>query len=307
MLGADINITYLMIWALALANIIGAGMCFLFARHLAKLTQIPFSWLAPFLIVAISFATLQVNRDPRDILMVLAFGMLGVAMKRFGFSRPAFLIGFVLQENLEKTLYQVTQLYSIGDFFTRPIVLVLSLIVALVIVRSVMSAYITSRNQKVNPELKRTRPTQIVLPALFTVTFSGALWMVSDMLPLGRMFPQVVAGIGLLAALWCLIQVARGAPSAMDDSLVTDEPYSVSFVRTASWVTGAIVSMVCFGFFAGASLFMAAFLYVEAKARIWAIALGIVGIMGIYLFLTFQAGTYLPDGWVLSLNPWDYF
>ncbi|PJE28128.1 Tripartite tricarboxylate transporter TctA family protein [Pseudooceanicola marinus] len=43
MLTQDIDLTYLMIWSLALANILGAGACFLFSRHLAKLTLIPFS------------------------------------------------------------------------------------------------------------------------------------------------------------------------------------------------------------------------------------------------------------------------
>ncbi|WP_164870785.1 hypothetical protein [Mesobaculum littorinae] len=52
---------------------------------------------------------------------------------------------------------------------------------------------------------------------------------------------------------------------------------------------------------------MAAFLTVEARAKSLAVALGVVSIVGVYLFLTYQSGTFLPDGWVLSLNPWDYF
>lgn len=308
MLTQDIDLTYLMIWSLALANILGAGACFLFSRHLAKLTLIPFTWIAPFLIVAISFATLQINRDPRDLFLILLFGVIGVAMRRFGFSRPAFLIGFVLQQNLEKSLYQTAQLYSLTDFLSRPIVLILLAVVLLI-----LGASIKQQMTKIagNPEeidrIRQTRPTQLVLPALLTVFFAAALWMVKDLQPLGRMFPMVAGGVGLAACAVILLQLGRGAPSALEDSHVSGPRYSVSFWHTAAWLVAAVLSIACFGFFAGAALFMAAFLTVEARAKPWAVALGVVSIIGVYLFLTYQSGTFLPDGWVLSLNPWDYF
>lgn len=308
MLTQDIDLTYLMIWALALANIVGAGVCFAFARHLAKLTLIPFAWIAPFLIVAISFATLQINRDPRDLFLILVFGGIGVAMRRFGFSRPAFLIGFVLQANLEKSLYQTAQLYSLGEFLSRPIVLILLAVVLFVLGNSILMKMRASGESEIDfAALRKTRPVQIVLPALLTVFFAAALWMVKDLQPLGRMFPMVAGGIGLIAATSVTLQLGLGARPVLEDGLVTGPRYNVSFLRTAAWLVMAVLSIACFGFFAGAALFLACFLAVEARARPLAILAGIVGIVGVYLFLTFQAGTYLPDGWVLSLNPWDYY
>lgn len=308
MLTQDIDLTYLMIWSLALANIVGAGACFLFARHLAKLTLIPFAWIAPFLIVAISFATLQINRDPRDLFLILVFGAIGVAMRRFGFSRPAFLIGFVLQQNLEKSLYQTAQLYSLGEFLSRPIVLILSVIILVVLGSSIRQQF---RKKAADGDeldaVRKSRSVQMILPALLAIFFAAALLMVKDLQPLGRMFPLVAGGVGLAATLIVVAQLGMGVRSALEDQLVTGPAYSVSFLRTAGWLVAGILLMACFGFFAGAAVFLAAFLTVEARAKPLAIAAGIVGIVGIYLFLTFQAGTYLPDGWVLSLNPWDYF
>ncbi|MGC4410072.1 MULTISPECIES: tripartite tricarboxylate transporter permease [Rhizobium] len=308
MLTQDINLTYLMIWSLALANIIGAGSCFLFARHLAKLTLIPFAWIAPFLIVAITFATLQINRDPRDLFLILVFGAIGIAMRRFGFSRPAFLIGFVLQQNLEKSLYQTAQLYSLSEFLFRPIVLVLLAVILAVLASSVWQQLQKQPEDREEIEaIAKTRPVQFILPILLSVCFASALAMVNDLQPLGRLFPQVAAGLGLVSALILLWQLAVGTPSALEDQRVTGPRYSISFLHTIAWIVAAVLLIACFGFFAGASLFLGAFLAFEARAKPLAIAAGVVGIMGVYLFLTFQAGTYLPDGWILSLNPWDHF
>lgn len=308
MLTSNLDLTYQMIWSLALANVIGAGICFGFARHLAKITTIPFAWVAPFLIVSVSFAVLQVNRDPIDLFVMLAFGVIGISMRRFGFSRPAFLIGFVLQANLERTFYQVTQLYDWQGFLSRPIVLILLVVVILVLVTSLRNQLRSPlESQSTIAALRATRPSQIVLPLLLAAVFVTAFVLVADMQPLGRLFPQVVSGIGLAASLAVVTQLLLGAPSALEDAHAVGDEQPISLVRAGAWIVAAVALLICFGFYAGSALFMAVFLPVEARARPRAVVMGVVGVVGIYLFLTFQAGTFLPDGWVLSLNPWNYF
>ena len=310
MLGSNIDLTYTMIWSLALANIIGAGLCFAFARQLAKITLIPFVWIAPFLIVAISFAALQVNRDPRDLFLVLVFGAIGVFMRRFGFSRPAFLIGFVLQPNLERSFYQTSQLYSLWDFVSRPIVLVLLVVVASVLVRSIR-AQLSTRAGFASPEVGQRliarRPVQIALPLALAAVFAVVLWLIAGMQPLGRIFPQVVALVGLGASLVVCAQILLAQPSALEDQEVQDLSYPVSTLHVAGWLLAAMVLLTAFGFFAGSALFLTLFLAIEARARPLAIGLGVVCIVGLYLTLMIQSGTFLPDGWLLALNPWTFF
>ncbi len=306
MLGADINLTYSMIWSLAIANIVGAGLCFLLAKHLAKITMIPFVWIAPFLIVAISFATLQINRDPRDLLLVLLFGAIGVFMRRFGFSRPAFLIGFVLQGNLEKAFYQTSQLYSLGSFISRPIVLLLAAVL-ISSLRSQLSAKVAFNSPEHGASLMATRPMQLAVPLVLAGLFASAMWILKDLQPLGRTFPEIAAGIGLFAALIAGVQILRKVPSAMEDQEQEGTAYTVSILRVAAWLGAAMALLIAFGFFAGSALFLSLFLAIEARARIWQIAVGVVGIVGLYLVLMVKSGTFLPDGWVLALNPWTYF
>lgn len=310
MLGADISLTYTMIWSLAIANVIGAGLCFGLARHLAKITLIPFVWIAPFLIVAISFATLQVNRDPRDLFLVLIFGAIGIFMRRFGFSRPAFLIGFVLQGNLERALYQTSQIYGAWDFISRPIVLILLAFVVSMLINSLRNQLYTKATfatPELAARLRAGRAGQMVVPLALATVFCAALWMVGSLQPLSRLFPQVVAGVGLVASLTAAFQILLGQPSALEDQELEGVDYTVPALRVCGWLLGAMVSITAFGYFAGSALFLALFLAIEARARPLAIGAGVIGIVGFYLMLMLQSGTFLPDGWVLALNPWNYF
>ena len=65
-----------------------------------------------------------VHDERTGCLYTLVVGVLGVFMRRFGWSRPALLIGFVLSLGAERYLYQAVQ-FSGLDFLTRPLVLVI--------------------------------------------------------------------------------------------------------------------------------------------------------------------------------------
>src|SRR5690606_36649070 len=96
MIRSNLDTVYVIIWSLALANILGAGLCVLLARPVARLTEIPFTYLAPFILSMICFAAFQATRSMGDLVMLGIVGLLGLAMKRQGWPRPALLIGFVL-------------------------------------------------------------------------------------------------------------------------------------------------------------------------------------------------------------------
>lgn len=306
MLTTNIELTYTMIWSLALANIVGAGVCFLFARQFGRLTQIPFIWIAPFILIAITFATLQTNRDPRDLFLLLAFGILGIAMRRFGFSRPAFLIGFVLQSNLEKSLYQVMQLYDFGAFFTRPLVLVVLAIIVTVVVaslRSQFSSEATFATPEVGQRLLAARKKQLVMPLFLGLAFASALLLLWDLQPLGRVFPSTAAAVGLLAACLVIAQILAGSPSSIEDQEIDSTAPQSGITKPAIWILLLTLLVAGIGFFAGGAVWMATFLLREVKAKSVTVVLSVLLVFGIYLALVLRAGIYLPDGWAFALNP----
>ncbi len=63
MLETNLDLTYTIIWSLALANILGAALCLGLARPVASLTRVPFVILAPLITILILFAAYQATRS----------------------------------------------------------------------------------------------------------------------------------------------------------------------------------------------------------------------------------------------------
>ena len=59
MLKNNLDITYSIVWLLALANVVGTLICIGASSYIARLTTIPFGLLAPFLFMIIAFAAFQ--------------------------------------------------------------------------------------------------------------------------------------------------------------------------------------------------------------------------------------------------------
>jgi len=90
----NLELTYTIVWSLALANVIGAGLCIALSGGIARLTTIQFTLLAPFLLMMISFAAFQSRQSLGDLVALFAVSLIGIFLRRFDWSRPAFLIGF---------------------------------------------------------------------------------------------------------------------------------------------------------------------------------------------------------------------
>ena len=145
--GTDLVVTGLMVtffiaWTLMLANVMGTGLCFGLATPISHLTRIPFPILAPFLIVVLYFAIYKISGTIGyfSLLTFLGLGLLGVLMKRFRWSRPAFLIGFVLATPLETKFNFASQTLVRGnvtgvDIFLAGFILVCTLLALLVAMR----------------------------------------------------------------------------------------------------------------------------------------------------------------------------
>ena len=123
-----LDLLYTAVWSLALANVLGAGLAILLSKPITKLTVVPFSYLAPFMVLIITLASYQVTRSWGDLIFLLLVGLLGWLMKQFGWPRPAALIGYVLSTNLETYLFISVQRYS-WSWFSRIGVIVIGAII----------------------------------------------------------------------------------------------------------------------------------------------------------------------------------
>jgi putative tricarboxylic transport membrane protein len=112
------------VWAMALvigvgsllASLTGLGL----APFLAKLAKVPGRMLVPF-VVALGFLGVFAAADEAaQVTVMVAFGVVGYLMTRFGYSLPAAMIGFILGKVVENNLYLVSQLQGWGSL-TRPL------------------------------------------------------------------------------------------------------------------------------------------------------------------------------------------
>ncbi len=124
MLTDHLDLTLVIVWSLVLANLIATGLCFAFARQLARITTLPVHALFPVLVVVIFVAAYQTTADWGDLVTLLGFSVLGIAMKRLEWPRPPLIVGIVLQRLAETYFFLTTKLYGAG-WVTRPLVILL--------------------------------------------------------------------------------------------------------------------------------------------------------------------------------------
>ena len=126
-------LAFQMILTMALGVTIAAVICFLGAPMMVKITrvspQIIFVVLMPIIVlgayVAREFAV--------DIIFIGITSLLGLCLKRFGFSAPAIILGFVLGNLMERTLLRSIALHGVALFWSSPTAMVLTAIILIAI------------------------------------------------------------------------------------------------------------------------------------------------------------------------------
>lgn len=312
MVGPDLNITYSIIWSLALANIMGAGICLALARPISRLTTIPFQLLAPCMIALICFAAFQATRDLSDLVALLAIGLVGILMKRFGWPRPALLIGYVLAPQAETFFYQALQFNGWG-FLIRPGVLIIAAL-------TLGSIYFGLKNRvddtgptgETVVTSRSSRNVQIAFALAMMVFFGMALWDASGHTLLGAVFPLGVATVGVLFGAILLMHLWRGHedhPAFFDYEIVGDHVGNEGnswFWTGPAWIAGLVAATALVGFYIAMIGFFIAFLRLRARAS-WVTTVVMTACAAVFILgLAYMLSLNFPSGWLQSAFdlPW---
>ena len=312
----DLGLTYTIIWTLAVANVLGAGLCLLLSPSIAKLTTIKYTLFAPFMIIVISFGAFQASRSFSDMVALLVVGVIGIFLKRFGWPRPAFLIGFVLAGQVETYLYQAVQ-FDGWAFMLKPVVLV-------IIAVTVLSVWFGSRSRpgeenekslEMEGDGESARATnlrpQIIFTALALVAFAYVFYATFDLPFLDRIFPIAVAIVGIASSALVLMPQLRstsdGVPHEanfdMDAHATDGGPW-----RFVAWLVGFVALIGLVGFFLALLIFFMAFMRTVAKTG-WLQAVTLTAAAAaMILVLTWFLNMHLPAGLLqdhfYSVLPW---
>jgi putative tricarboxylic transport membrane protein len=134
MLTDDLDILMLLVLALLLSNIFTSILGLLFSLEIAKITQIPVERLIPIILVVSIIGAFAIRNNPLDVIVAIAFGFGGYVMIAYDYSRIAVILALILSPIAERQLFITFQAYdSYAIFFTRPISLILVVLIILTI------------------------------------------------------------------------------------------------------------------------------------------------------------------------------
>jgi TctA family transporter len=135
MLTTHLDLTLSLVYTVVIANVVTIPIMVFAGPYILRVAIIPPNILAPIVIGFVTLAAYQATSSMGDLLSVLAFGTLGVFMKRYGWPRPPILMAVVLSATVEKYLWISMNTYGL-QMLVRPQVLSIMALMAVVIIAS---------------------------------------------------------------------------------------------------------------------------------------------------------------------------
>lgn len=315
----NLDFTYSIVWLLALANVVGTVLCILLSGQIARLTNIRFALLAPFIFMIISFAAFQSGQNLMDLVALFSIGFLGILMRRFDWSRPAFLIGFVLSNPVENYSNNANQIAGIKfragfeagmAYLASPIVIILLIITVVSVVVGLRQAKNILAEGDVPAGGKRA-PLMFLLVLIGFLTFALInVGSIPDYAATDRVFPFFVGAVTMAGALILLVQMMRRPET---DALFADrerngEIRAYGLWQTLAWFAGLLVLTSITGFILALAVFLISFMRLRAGMG-WAFSL-IYAAAGIafMMFMAWLLNRDFPPGLLQSYFdlPWPF-
>jgi putative tricarboxylic transport membrane protein len=197
LLTEHLDITYSIVWSIALANVLGAGLCIAFSNQLARVASVRIGTLLPLVLAIMFMGAFQGSRQWGDLYVLLGFGALGWVMKRLGWPRAPLILGFVLGGIIERYLFISIGRYE-WEWLTQPLV---------------MAFFALAVFTLAGPLLRSLRASSGRVSWMFSAPrFSSAMWFPLSVIVLlvaaivaasgwpfaARIVPQVVAATALV-------------------------------------------------------------------------------------------------------------
>ncbi|EUB99168.1 protein of unknown function DUF112 transmembrane [Rhizobium sp. CF080] len=206
MLTKNLSITYSMIWSIAIANILGAGICFAFSGQLAKIALLRYTVILPGVITFVFIGSYQATRDWGDLYTLILFAILGWIMKFLKWPRPPFILGFVLGALIERYMFITATRYGYG-WFSRPIVVIFLVLSILLILKPVFQHWRSMGGLKgISANFGRPKFHFSDLLHVFVIALLVAMFVPAFAWPFGAAVgPLFVGGVSLVFAVVSLL------------------------------------------------------------------------------------------------------
>lgn len=229
MLTKNLDVTYTLVWSVAIANVIGAGICFAFANELAKVALVRIGILAPVVLAITYVGAFQGSRQWGDIYALLIFGLLGWVMKRLRWPRPPLILGFVLGGLVERYMFISIERYGadwlwiwrdLGNQETTftpyvPIIFAVTLYGVLTpIYRGYRARARATRGTGRFGFQRGALNPDLAFAGVLLLLFAAAFWISSDWEFGARLVPHVVSAAAMVFLAWLVLSALFVAPGA---------------------------------------------------------------------------------------------
>lgn len=307
MLTRHLDFTYSMVWSIALANIFGAGLCFLLSGQFAKVSTLRYTLILPVIMPVIFVGAFQGSRSWGDLFVLLIAGVIGWTMKRLRWARPPLILGLVLGVLMERYMSISFVRYGM-DWLTRPVVIVLLSLAALVFFKPLFSALRSGGVAHFKPSgsivLKREDLVYVFFigVGLYMLT-SSQHWLL-----MARIGPTVAASTLVIAGTVSLVYkvfvipahgVARASSGVhMDVSSDHDEKLPTKTVvaraaRFLGWFVAFLACMSVIGMLPTVPLMIVAYMRIEGRES-WKLSLILAVCVTAFLYLVFDQILHIP-------------
>jgi putative tricarboxylic transport membrane protein len=200
MLTKNLSITYSMVWSVALANILGAGLCYAFSPQFAKIATLRYTLILPAVLGIVYIGAFEASRQWGDLITLLFFGVVGWIMKQAKWPRPPLILGVVLGDTIERYMFISIERYGMS-WLLRPIVALLFTMAIIGLLRPLLSDLRRQgglRKMLTSFQAPRFHPSQLF--TVFMIIVIGTAVAVASRWDFSAKVVPLVVGITALAA-----------------------------------------------------------------------------------------------------------
>jgi TctA family transporter len=307
MLSTKLDVTYSLIWSVALANIFAVAILLWFSNFFAKVALIRAGILVPCVLAIVFIGAFAGTHHWGDIYVLIGFGLFGWLMKRFDWPRPPMILGFVLGGIIERYLFVSIGRFGMG-WVTRPVVIVTFILILVAFCRPLLVNIRSVRQGKYTLNWKRPLIDYSTIFSLFIIAvISAALFMsvewqyAAKVIPLSIGFPTLILAVASM-----LIQIFFAQRSEDENIASTGrtignlEPKEMAkrAVNYFGWLVSFILIAKAIGFLP--SIFLYLFLYIKFQGEeSWKAASAISAGMILFCWIVFDQIIHIP--WPQSL------
>jgi hypothetical protein len=317
MLHKNLDITYAMVWSVALANILGAGLCYAFSPQFARLATLRYTLILPAVLSIVYIGAFVASRNWGDLYALLFFGLFGWLMKQFKWPRPPLVLGLVLGDGIERYMFISIERYGFS-WLWRPVVAVLLIMAIIGLVRPFIADIRRQggpRNLMRSFQAPRIHPSQLFTLFYFIViggmVIAALPWHFS-----AKLVPLVVGTIGLIViALSLFNEMCRKPTAPVTESLGAKAQHEVGErihmdltsdtghlpVRTIvqragiffGYLLAFMATMAVIGLIPTVAVFVVLFMRLEGRER-WTLVIPYAAVLVLGIYVAFDYFMAVP-------------